>query len=112
MLPIIRREANRWSVRKKNSQFDVIAKTRVDDRRQVVRGMTIFIESNKAIVRRYFEEVLDKRKLDTLDEIVATECVIHRPGVSEPIRGLEAFRQALDKIYRCIASSRPPSFTM
>ena len=55
-------------------------------------------ESNKTIVRRYFEEVLDKRKLDILDEIVTTDCIIHRPEVSEPIRGLDAFKQALEKI--------------
>jgi predicted ester cyclase len=55
-------------------------------------------EFNKAIVRRYFEEVLDKSKLDILDEIVATDCVIHRPETSEPIRGLEAFRSALERI--------------
>lgn len=56
------------------------------------------IEFNKAMVRRYFEEVVDKSKLDIIDEIVTTDCVIHRPEVSEPIRGLEAFRQALEKI--------------
>ena len=55
-------------------------------------------ESNKAIVRRYFEEVLDKRKLDILDEMVTTNCIIHRPEASEPIRGLEAFKQALERI--------------
>ncbi|HEX2929369.1 MAG TPA: ester cyclase [Candidatus Binatia bacterium] len=55
-------------------------------------------ESNKAIVRRYFEEALDKRKLGILDEIVAADCIIHRPEASEPIRGLQAFRQALEKI--------------
>lgn len=56
------------------------------------------IESNKAIVRRYFEEVVDKSKLDILGEIVSTDCIIHRPEVSEPIQGLEAFRQALERI--------------
>jgi len=55
-------------------------------------------ESNKTIVRRYFEEVLDKRKLDILDEIVTTDCIIHRPEASEPIRGLEAFKDALERI--------------
>jgi predicted ester cyclase len=55
-------------------------------------------ESNKATVRRYFEEVLDEGKLDLLDEIVATDCVIHRPEAAEPFRGLEAFRQALGRI--------------
>jgi hypothetical protein len=35
--------------------------------------------SYKANVRRYFVEALDKRKLDVLDEIVAMDCLIHRP---------------------------------
>lgn len=56
------------------------------------------IDSNKAVVRRYFEVVLDKRNLDVLDEIVATDCTIHRPELSEPIRGREAFKQALARI--------------
>ena len=56
------------------------------------------IESNKAIVGRYFEEVLDQHNLDILDEMVIMDCVIHRPEVSEPIQGLEAFRQALERI--------------
>ena len=60
--------------------------------------MTMSTDSNKETVRRYFEEVVDKRHLDILDEIVTTDCMIHRPEASEPIRGLEAFRQALERI--------------
>jgi predicted ester cyclase len=56
------------------------------------------IASHKATVRRYFEEVVDKHNFDILDEIVTTDCIIHRPEVSEPIRGLEAFKHALEKI--------------
>lgn len=52
----------------------------------------------KATVRRYFEEVLDKRNLDVLDEIVAIDCLIHRPEAQEPIRGLTAFKQVLGNI--------------
>lgn len=52
----------------------------------------------KEVVRRYFEEVLDKRKLDVLGELVTTDCIIHRPEVPEPIVGLEAFRQFLKGI--------------
>jgi predicted ester cyclase len=54
--------------------------------------------SHKAIVRRYFEEALDKRNLDVLDEIVTTDCLIHRPEAQEPIRGLAAFKEVLRKI--------------
>lgn len=55
-------------------------------------------EYNKAIVRRYFQEVLDKCALDILDEIVTTDCIIHRPEAPEPIRGLEAFKHTLERI--------------
>jgi predicted ester cyclase len=54
--------------------------------------------SHKAIVRRYFEEALDKRNLDVLDEIVAADCVIHRPEAQEAITGLTAFKQVLGNI--------------
>jgi len=54
--------------------------------------------SYKPIVRRYFEEALDKRKLEVLDEIVAIDCLIHRPESQEPIRGLIAFKQCLQRI--------------
>jgi len=55
-------------------------------------------DSNKKIVRRYFEDVLDQRNLDVLDEIVAADCMIHRPEAFEPIRGREAFKHALKRI--------------
>jgi predicted ester cyclase len=54
--------------------------------------------SRKTIVRRYFEEALDKRNLDVLDEIVAADCVIHRPETQEAILGLTAFKQVLGNI--------------
>jgi len=54
--------------------------------------------SNKATVRRYFEEALDNRNLETRDEIVATDCVIHRPEAQEPIRGLTSCKQVLGRI--------------
>jgi hypothetical protein len=55
-------------------------------------------ELNKEIVRRYIEEVVDQRKLDILAELVTTDCIIHRPETSAPIRGLEAFKEALKRI--------------
>jgi predicted ester cyclase len=42
--------------------------------------------------------VIDKGKLDILDELVAPDCVIHRPEAPEPIKGLKAFRHALGRI--------------
>jgi len=54
--------------------------------------------SNKATVRRFFAEAVDGRKLDVLDELVAPDCVIHRPEAREPIKGLSTFKQAVGKI--------------
>lgn len=53
---------------------------------------------NKAVVRRYFEEVIDGGKLDVLDELAARECLVHRPEARDAIRGIAAFKQAVGKI--------------
>jgi predicted ester cyclase len=49
--------------------------------------------AHKAIVRRYVEEALDHMHVALLDDIVPTDCIIHRPGLPEPLRGLVAFKQ-------------------
>lgn len=67
---------------------------------------TMSTASCKAIVRRYFEEALDKKQLDVLDEIVATDCIIHRPEAQEPIRGLTAFKQVLGRILQVYSEFR------
>ncbi len=53
---------------------------------------------NKAVVRRYFEQVIDGGKLDLLDEIASSDCIIHRPEAAAPITGLAAFKEAVGKI--------------
>src|SRR5215472_2380897 len=53
--------------------------------------------SHKAIVRRYLEAV-DQRNVAILDDIVATDCIIHRPEWPEPLRGLGAFKQFFERI--------------
>jgi predicted ester cyclase len=57
-------------------------------------------EQNKAFVRRYFEEVVDRGNVALLDELFTEACVIHRPETPEPIVGIEAFSQALGGILR------------
>jgi len=55
-------------------------------------------EANKQIVRRYFEEAVDKRNADLLDRLFAADCVIHRPEVPQPIVGLDNFRRAFEGV--------------
>jgi predicted ester cyclase len=49
------------------------------------------IETAKAIARRWFEEVINRRDLDAIDEIYAAGYVHHGPEGAE-IRGREAVR--------------------
>ena len=48
---------------------------------------------NKAVVERYFHEVLDQRRIDLLPELFAPDVVLHRPGFD--VIGLEAAMQRL-----------------
>jgi predicted SnoaL-like aldol condensation-catalyzing enzyme len=55
-------------------------------------------EANKAIARRYFSEMVDKRSDELLEELWTEDCVVHRPEVSATIKGREAFRQAFNRV--------------
>lgn len=48
---------------------------------------------NKAVVERYFREVLDRRNIDLLPELFARDVVLHRPGFD--VTGLDAALQRL-----------------
>ena len=57
-------------------------------------------EENKALVRRYFEEVWDKGNLDVAEELLTTTFVRYGPtGTEGVVRGLEAFKH-LVSMYR------------
>jgi steroid delta-isomerase-like uncharacterized protein len=50
-------------------------------------------EENKALVRRYFEEIWDKGNLELVDELFTTNFVRHGPtGTEGEVRGLEGFK--------------------
>lgn len=48
---------------------------------------------NKAVVKRYFHEVLDGKKIELMPEILAPDAVLHRPGFD--VTGLSAAMQRL-----------------
>ena len=45
--------------------------------------------ANKAVVRRYFEDVLDGGQVSLVEELFAPDCVVHRPERPEPLVGRE-----------------------
>jgi steroid delta-isomerase-like uncharacterized protein len=57
-------------------------------------------ERNKAIVRRYFTEVLRNGKYDTVKEIFSPSFIFHGPSLTKPINGMP------EGIYDFIASVR------
>jgi steroid delta-isomerase-like uncharacterized protein len=57
-------------------------------------------EENKALVRRYFEEIWDEGNLDAIDELFTTNFVRHGPsGTEGEVRSLEEFK-AVVNMYR------------
>lgn len=48
---------------------------------------------NKAIVERYFREVLDRKKIELMPELFAADAVLHRPGLD--VVGRDAAMQRL-----------------
>ena len=63
-------------------------------------------EANKALVRRYFAEVIDARNTGILDEIAAENCLVHRPEAAQPIRGRAAFAEAVARILEIYSEFR------
>jgi predicted ester cyclase len=54
--------------------------------------------ANKAVVRRYFSDMVDNRSDALIDELWTQDCVVHRPEVAQPIVGLDAFRHAFNRV--------------
>lgn len=51
-------------------------------------------EENKAIVRKFIEEVVNKHNLEVVDELFAPTYVLHLAGNPEPMKGAESVKQA------------------
>ena len=50
------------------------------------------IEHNKAVVTRFFEELLDKGNVGLVDELFTEDVVFHRGDLTEPARGIPGIR--------------------
>jgi predicted ester cyclase len=60
-------------------------------------NMTETLETNKAIVQRFFEEAWDQRNYALLDEIIDPDCVLHDPNPTlNGSRGPAGYRQWLE----------------
>ncbi len=64
------------------------------------------IESNKILIKRYFEEVWNQGKLDVLDEIIDTNYINHSPGAPNPERGPEGLKPIIAGIRKAFPDLR------
>jgi predicted ester cyclase len=55
------------------------------------------VEDNKAVVKRLFDEVLDKGNVGLIDDMVTEDCVFHRSDLTEPARGIPGQRSIVEK---------------
>ena len=53
-------------------------------------------EENKAIVRRIFEDIINNRDMNVVDELFATNYVFHGPSGQE-LHGPDAFKQIISQ---------------
>lgn len=57
---------------------------------------------NKAVVERYFREVLDGGRIELMPELFARDVVLHRPGFD--VNGIDAVMQRLRAVLREFSS--------
>ncbi len=56
------------------------------------------IESNKALLRGWWEALSQGRALDMLDEFYTADYVMHDPSQPEPIRGLDGLQAFITRV--------------
>ena len=55
------------------------------------------VEQNKAVVTRFFEELLDNENVGILNDLFTEDCVFHRDDLTEPAQGILGIRSIVEK---------------
>ena len=64
------------------------------------------VDENKALVRRFYEEVWDKGNLDVADEVFAADYVRHDPRAADPAPGPEGQKRVAGDFRRAFPDLR------
>jgi steroid delta-isomerase-like uncharacterized protein len=56
-------------------------------------------EANELLLRRFYDETVNQRRLDMVDEIVAPDFLYHAAADPEPFRGPEGFRRFFERAF-------------
>ncbi len=62
-------------------------------------------EENKALVRRAFDEMINKKNLAAVEQFIAGDYVGHFSGTPDAIRGVDAFKQFIGMYNTAIPDS-------
>jgi predicted ester cyclase len=57
----------------------------------------VTIETNKALIMRFFKDALDNEKIEILKDIFTEDCAFHRGDLGEPAWGLAGIRSIVEK---------------
>lgn len=55
-------------------------------------------ETNKTVVRRWFDELFSRGNLDVLEEIIDPDYILHDPGFPQGIHGIQGFREFITRL--------------
>ncbi|MEW6300903.1 MAG: ester cyclase [Thermodesulfobacteriota bacterium] len=60
-------------------------------------------EQHKALVRRYFEEIVRKGNLEAIPDLVAPNIVFRGPYTPQPVQGIDAFKELIAMLHAAFA---------
>lgn len=88
----------------------------IDMAADVVPGdVTIFAEgpqaaeSNKAVVRRFVDELLNRNDIGAIGSIMAPNAVLEHPVLPKPIQGLDGIRRIIEEFHTASRTSAAAS---
>lgn len=55
------------------------------------------VEQNKAVARRFFEELLDNENVGILSDLFTKDCIFHRGDLTESARDIAGVRSIVEK---------------
>src|SRR4029434_467989 len=66
-------------------------------------------EANKALIHRWFDEVWTQGRAETIDELIAPDCILHGLGdAGRDLHGSEGFKEFYRRLYGAFTAVRIP----
>lgn len=69
-------------------------------------------EENKDIIRRYFDEIWNQKKVEALAELISENALGHDATSTEPVIGFENIKQVVILFHRAFSDLQVPLYDM